>query len=367
MTKLEVQQRVLKDGKPIALELFVWDEETNTFYSREDYLVIDFKGISNCTFKTDYGCTFKTGSNCMFKAGSNCTFNTGSICTFNTDYGCTFDTDYRCTFNAGFSCTFNTDYGCTFKAGSNCTFNAGFSCTFKTGSDCTFKTGSDCTFKTDYGCTFKTSSNCTFNTGFNCTFDTGHGCTFNFTNKANCVIVRRDIFEVINTNEIDCNYIRLCPFKAKGYLIKIDDKMYLNGNKSLGEHIIVDNILSKVISKKGNIYKVVNHNETVPTYIIKQDDLYSHGKTIKEARDSLIYKISSRDTSKYENLTIDDILSKEECIKMYRAITGACEYGTRSFVERQKTKKKYSIKKIIELTKGQFGNETFTKFFNKKG
>ena len=359
MTKLEVQQRVLKDGKPIALELFVWDEETNTFYSREDYLVIDFKGISNCTFKTDYGCTFKTGSNCMFKAGSNCTFNTGSICTFNTDYGCTFDTDYRCTFNAGFSCTFNTDYGCTFKAGSNCTFNAGFSCTFKT--------GSDCTFKTDYGCTFKTSSNCTFNTGFNCTFDTGHGCTFNFTNKANCVIVRRDIFEVINTNEIDCNYIRLCPFKAKGYLIKIDDKMYLNGNKSLGEHIIVDNILSKVISKKGNIYKVVNHNETVPTYIIKQDDLYSHGRTIKEARDSLIYKISSRDTSKYENLTIDDILSKEECIKMYRAITGACEYGTRSFVERQKTKKKYSIKKIIELTKGQFGNETFDKFFNKKG
>ena len=359
MTKLEVQQRVLKDGKPIALELFVWDEETNTFYSREDYLVIDFKGISNCTFKTDYGCTFKTGSNCMFKAGSNCTFNTGSICTFNTDYGCTFDTDYRCTFNAGFSCTFNTDYGCTFKAGSNCTFNAGFSCTFKT--------GSDCTFKTDYGCTFKTSSNCTFNTGFDCTFSTDYRCTFNFTNKENCVIVRRDIFEVINTNEIDCNYIRLCPFKAKGYLIKIDDKMYLNGNKSLGEHIIVDNILSKVISKKGNIYKVVNHNETVPTYIIKQDDLYSHGRTIKEARDSLIYKISSRDTSKYENLTIDDILSKEECIKMYRAITGACEYGTRSFVEQQKTKKEYSIKEIIELTQGQFGNETFTKFFNKKG
>ena len=186
MTKLEIQQRVLKNGTPLSLELFSWDENTNTFSSKEDILVIDFTGIDNCTF--------------------------------------------------------NTSSNCTFKADSNCTFETGYNCTFDTGSDCTFETGSDCTFDTSYNCTFKT--------GPDCTFKTGSRCTFNFKAKENCVIIRRDIFEIINMNEIDSDYIQLNPYETEGYLVKIDNKMYLNGDKNLGEHIIIDNILSKVISIK---------------------------------------------------------------------------------------------------------------------
>ena len=74
MNKNEVQKRVLKDGKPLALDAFTWDERTCTFSSEEHGLVIDFSGIS--------GCTFKTGSDCTFKTGSDCTFNTGWDCTF---------------------------------------------------------------------------------------------------------------------------------------------------------------------------------------------------------------------------------------------------------------------------------------------
>ena len=33
------------------------DEKTNTFSSDEDYLVFDFEGINNCTFKTGHDCT----------------------------------------------------------------------------------------------------------------------------------------------------------------------------------------------------------------------------------------------------------------------------------------------------------------------
>jgi hypothetical protein len=112
MNKEEVSKRVLKNGNPLSLDLFSWDEKTNTFSSNEDNLVIDFNCISGCSFKT----------------GNGCTFNTGSDCTFNTRYECTFDT--------GSDCTFNTGSDCTFKTGSRCTFDAGCECTFKTGKEC---------------------------------------------------------------------------------------------------------------------------------------------------------------------------------------------------------------------------------------
>ena len=50
----------------------------------------------------------------------------------------------------------------------------------------------------DY-CTFNTGFDCTFNTGFDCTFNTGSNCTFN--TGSDCVVVRRDIYEVIELKE----------------------------------------------------------------------------------------------------------------------------------------------------------------------
>ena len=90
MNKLEVQKRFLQNGKPLDLEKFEWDEKTNTFSSKENYLVIDFNEIDDCTFDTGSGCTFKTGSGCTFKTDYGCTFKTGSGCTFKTGYGCTW-------------------------------------------------------------------------------------------------------------------------------------------------------------------------------------------------------------------------------------------------------------------------------------
>ena len=72
MDKKEVQQRVLKDGQPLPLKLFTWDEKTKVFTSTEENLVIGFKGINDCTFNTGSSCTFKTGSNCTFKTGDDC-------------------------------------------------------------------------------------------------------------------------------------------------------------------------------------------------------------------------------------------------------------------------------------------------------
>ena len=86
-------------------------------------------------------------------------------------------------------------------------FKTGFRCTFDTGSDCTFNTGSHCTFNTGSDCTFNTGSDCTFDTGYECTFKTGY----------QCVVVRRDMYEVI---ELDgTKKIKLSQSGIKGYTI----------------------------------------------------------------------------------------------------------------------------------------------------
>ena len=99
MKKKEVSKRVLKNGKPLSIEKFEWDEQENKFFSLEECLVVDFMGVDDCTFYTGSNCTFYTGSNCNFDTGYGCTFKTGPNCAFTTRSGCTFDVIRLCYIN----------------------------------------------------------------------------------------------------------------------------------------------------------------------------------------------------------------------------------------------------------------------------
>ena len=155
--------------------------------------------------------------------------------------------------------------------------------------------------------------------------------------------------------------IKLCPYQTKGYLIQKEDGRWYKDDV---EHIIVDGILSKVISHKGNVYKVINHGEENESYIVTDGTNYSHGETLKEAKESLIYKISDRDTSDFKDLTIDSEITFENAVKMYRKITGACEGGVKGFISTlPSVKEKYTIKEIIELTEGRYNNNLVKQFF----
>jgi len=159
-----------------------------------------------------------------------------------------------------------------------------------------------------------------------------------------------------------------CPaFKTREFCLIFNFECFLK----LG-FLFADDILAKIIEKKRNVYKIQIAGKTETSYCLMvengDDELptFSHGKTIKEARESLIYKISNRDTSVYKNYKLDTVVSFEEAIRMYRTITGACEFGTKNFVQSlSKTKKKYKISEIIKITENQFGNETFREFFIK--
>lgn len=147
---------------------------------------------------------------------------------------------------------------------------------------------------------------------------------------------------------------------AKSFCLKFNFECFLKAG-----FLFADNILAKILEKKKNVYKIQICGQTKASYCIEVDGVFSHGATIKEAKESLLYKISDRDTSKYNNYTLDTVITFEDAIKMYRCITGACEGGTRHFVENvlQNRKKKYTVREVIEETKGQYNNEKLQEFF----
>ncbi len=141
---------------------------------------------------------------------------------------------------------------------------------------------------------------------------------------------------------------------------KDSDKFLINGEW----YDVFDNILSKILSKKGNVYKVINDGETEESYVVTGGENYAHGKNIKEAKNDLIFKIGKRDTSAFEGLTLDSVVDFETAVKAYRNITGSCESMTKSFALANK-KDSYTIQEIITLTEGQFNHNVFKDFFNK--
>jgi hypothetical protein len=133
-------------------------------------------------------------------------------------------------------------------------------------------------------------------------------------------------------------------------------------------YVKADGILQKLVSKKKlksiEVYEVESLGiKKEKSFLIKKGDVFSHGKTIEEAKDSLKYKISTRDTSEFKKWKVTDKKPVEDLIKAYRAITGACEFGTKQFCENQKLKPKYSIKEVITMTAGQYGSQQFAEFF----
>ncbi len=148
---------------------------------------------------------------------------------------------------------------------------------------------------------------------------------------------------------------------ARHYALKFNFECFLKAG-----FLFADGILAKILEYKKNVYKIQICGQTKISFCIEKDGIFSHGDTIKQAKESLIYKISNRDTSKYKNYTLDTIVTFEEAIQMYRCITGACEAGTKHFVENvlKVKKKKYTIKEVIELTKGQYNNALLIEFFS---
>ena len=154
-----------------------------------------------------------------------------------------------------------------------------------------------------------------------------------------------------------------CPaFSTREFCLKFNFECFLRAG-----FLFADNILANIIEKKKNVYKIQIAGSRKISYCIEANGVFAHGDTIKQAKEDLKYKFKNRDLSAYEGYTLDTVVTFEEALQMYHDITGACSAGTKHFVETKLTvkKKKYTVKECIELTKDQYGHDTFKEFFIK--
>jgi hypothetical protein len=98
-------------------------------------------------------------------------------------------------------------------------------------------------------------------------------------------------------------------------------------------------------------------------YVVKKGSSFAHGATIKEAIEDLMYKTSEKNLNQYKKHKTTDVFKKEQLIIMYRVITGACQFGVKDFLEKNKVPNKLSIKEVIKITQGHYGYERFKEFF----
>ena len=126
-----------------------------------------------------------------------------------------------------------------------------------------------------------------------------------------------------------------------------------------GKYILIDGIFAEVIKKRNGVYKLKKPNSKKIFFCVSDGNgRYAHGDTVKEAKEDLLYKLSSDDKKEqYKDITPDSVLSFDECIRFYRVMTGACAFGVKNFIEGNRIERRdYTVREIIDITKGQYGS-----------
>ena len=150
--------------------------------------------------------------------------------------------------------------------------------------------------------------------------------------------------------------------------------LYINSNVKLEAAFVkdlkwksVDRNLFIIESTKSKaditIYKGYNA-KGVKDNIIKKEDCYvaecgkffAHGKSMKKAVEDLQFKLIS-EKLKNEPINKDTVID----IKYYRLVTGACEFGVKSFIESNGLKESYKACELLPIleSKHAYGVEKF--------
>jgi len=134
--------------------------------------------------------------------------------------------------------------------------------------------------------------------------------------------------------------------------------------------VVADDIYSKLVSQKkmkGITVFTVQDWKKKKSFVVKRGEQFSHGETVDKAIESLRYKLSDRDTTRFKKWTLKTKVSAEDAIQAYRAITGACEFGVKSFCESKTIPEKLTISEVVKITSGSYGSDNFANFFKSEG
>ena len=139
----------------------------------------------------------------------------------------------------------------------------------------------------------------------------------------------------------------------------------------------IDNVPTVIEKVKGNLAKgfIVNGDlTTTPCYVVKHNNLFAHGNTVKEAEKALQDKVFDNiDTDEKIEAFLNefDLESKYPAKAFYEwhnKLTGSCEFGRNAFVKNHGIDLKngmYTVKEFIAITKNDFGGEIIQKLEEK--
>ena len=143
-------------------------------------------------------------------------------------------------------------------------------------------------------------------------------------------------------------------------------KQLSNGDYVPGRYLYCDNILTH-IKKEKRIQGFVFFVGKIKGYnVISDGKNFAHCDKARDGIADLLFKSAKdRGADQYRGMSLDTALSVPDAVTMYRVITGACKQGSETFVNSfgGNLKERYTIREILELTKGQYGSENLSRFF----
>ena len=131
----------------------------------------------------------------------------------------------------------------------------------------------------------------------------------------------------------------------------------------------VDRMATIIKQVKGNLAKgfIINNDLTIENcYVVKNDSLFAHGRTLEEARKALQYKMfNDMGTDKkidlfLEKFNLTDKYPAKDFYEWHHSLTGSCEMGRNAFVKNHGIdleNDKYTVREFIDLTKDHYGRE----------
>ncbi len=147
----------------------------------------------------------------------------------------------------------------------------------------------------------------------------------------------------------------------KANVKKPKGKIKTSKNKLLfwkdGKYVSADRILTEVVSKKGNVYKVKKLHSSKEFYLVTDGETHAHGETLAKAKEDFRFKLTS-EKLKSEPIKADTVIT----INYYRLITGACEMGVKSWMQQNNiSKESYKASELLPILEktNAYGLEKF--------
>ena len=142
-------------------------------------------------------------------------------------------------------------------------------------------------------------------------------------------------------------------------------KRLVNGDYVPSRYLYCDNVLTHIKSKKTLNNFTFYVGKIKGKNVISDGKNYAHCSSFRDGVSDLAYKsCAERGAEQYRSIDKNLEIPLCDCMTMYRVITGACKQGTESFANSiVNPKSGYTVMEMVDVTKGQYGHDTFTRFF----